>query len=896
MGSTLFTGWTNSTGGVLITQRVGITEVQPLPTTATPIFTQAAVPKSLILSTSQISYALTVPMSQFSMTGPTSMLWAYSASPPLNPNSPSSSFFAHDDRSAFNLNIFPSGSIAATATATAVIATLTAPAAPIATNGISTSRFCVDSSNSVCVSAYRDLSTSSVNFTIQSTRSGWVGIGVGASQMSGATMYVAWPSGISTSITASSGDDTITAGQNLGGVLSQRYASGHNQPAYTTPQQFTTVPRPSNLVTVVGATLTVSFSCSDALVSRTGATSFIYAFSDFPPDNPSDPTSGFRQHGGGDRGAFSMDLSKAGASTASSTSTGISADTLRKAHGAVMLVGWGVLPAIGIFIAKFMKERLGHMWYILHSWIMQGGVVLCSAAGLALIEVEISPGPRFQPNHPHKILGCILVFGILPAQIILGQVANKMYKADRVTIPWWDQAHWWLGRLAVLQGVVTIFLGIWLYNVSTTVLFACFAGWMGLVVIAFGLGGKLTGAGHHETITHAKVGSEDGGGGSKNKGIENLQRMVILCDDALRHVLSFLDPATIAGRVTLLRLLLTSRRLFSLAGPSLWSVYGSRKPTDALATETMALSLLSNNDRDRDLADRRYALYLTSLRSFDSSVCSEHVRAHLPRRLDRAVLWEWDGDDVVDFIRARAWRGLRLTCVGRVPTSWDAWGALGAVELVVSLEDDGIVALIEALPALWELRVCAYGEAMTTRTLDAIAGYHGQCRGRLRGLSLVNVAAGDLGALGKCAGLEKLEVDFWVARDLRCSMMEFVSVNQCTLMDLSIEGFCFTAEMVAKLQGLRKLKLISCGLSKWPTGVGDGISSLKRLTSLDISGDGLTIPALDISRFQTLKLESVVVGQIKMSTPLVLEELQFKEDVKIQDDDEKALSNALRLK
>ncbi|KAJ3137022.1 hypothetical protein HK101_003927 [Irineochytrium annulatum] len=447
------------------------------------MFAQVAVPQALIKSTSKLFFAFTVPLSQFSSTGTTKLLWAYGGTPPLNPDSPSSSYSYHDDRGSFALNVFSTSATTTTPSSTA------GPAAT-AGAGAATARYCVDASNSVCLTAYRDLSATTVNFTVQSTRKGWVGIGVGASRMAGATMYVAWPNG------ASSGAV----------IMSQRSTSGHSQPSYVTPQQFTMIStNPPTISVVAGATMTATFSCPDALVSRTGATSFIYAFSDSPAYTPSDPTSGFPEHGGRDCGVFTMDLSTTGGqSGGSASSDGVDADALRKAHGAVMVVGWGVLPAVGVFIARYMKDRLGHLWYILHSWIMQGGVVACTVIGLVLIEVEVSPGPRFVPDHPHKVLGCILVFGILPAQIILGHVSDRLWTAERRAVPWWDKAHWWLGRLAGTLGVVVIFLGIWLYGTETTVLLACFAAWIGVVFIVFGVAERMIGVVHHIKIEPEK--------------------------------------------------------------------------------------------------------------------------------------------------------------------------------------------------------------------------------------------------------------------------------------------------------------------------------------------------------------------------------------------------------
>ncbi|KAI8614761.1 hypothetical protein BC830DRAFT_1125819 [Chytriomyces sp. MP71] len=72
--------------------------------------------------------------------------------------------------------------------------------------------------------------------------------------------------------------------------------------------------------------------------------------------------------------------------------------------------------------------------------------------------------------------------GFLPLQIILGYVCNKLFSPNRLKVPWWDQAHWWLGRFTILFAWIEQFLGLLQYG-------------SGVVIIALFVVGILCGVG-----------------------------------------------------------------------------------------------------------------------------------------------------------------------------------------------------------------------------------------------------------------------------------------------------------------------------------------------------------------------------------------------------------------
>lgn len=49
-------------------------------------------------------------------------------------------------------------------------------------------------------------------------------------------------------------------------------------------------------------------------------------------------------------------------------------------------------------------------------------------------------------------------------QIALGFVANHMFDPNRPGVPWWDKAHWWLGRSLFVLGIINVHLGINLFS------------------------------------------------------------------------------------------------------------------------------------------------------------------------------------------------------------------------------------------------------------------------------------------------------------------------------------------------------------------------------------------------------------------------------------------------
>ncbi|KAI9356276.1 hypothetical protein DFJ73DRAFT_916137 [Zopfochytrium polystomum] len=349
--------------------------------------------------------------------------------------------------------------------------------------GVALASFC-DQSSSFCVSARRDASSETITYVLQSSLPGWVGIGVGGSTMASTTIYVAYP-------------------DNKGGVtVSQRKTPGHIQPTLDT-QDFTPVrisqlppwatPLPGSVITAAFNRSTVP-SVAGRAISTTGATPHIYGVCDLSASDGS-PSAQIQQHIV--NGIFTLDLSALGQPASTGTSAASSSildpTTLKTLHAALMFAAWGVLTPAAVFVARHLKSRLGHAWYVLHASVAGGAVLALTALALLFIELAHPPGAPRTPflgddgaagANAHRPVGTVVALVLLPVQVVLGLVANALFAPGRTAVPWWDRVHWWLGRATVLLAVAQMHLGILLLGGSTTVLVLYWV-WIGTVVAAF---------------------------------------------------------------------------------------------------------------------------------------------------------------------------------------------------------------------------------------------------------------------------------------------------------------------------------------------------------------------------------------------------------------------------
>ena len=138
----------------------------------------------------------------------------------------------------------------------------------------------------------------------------------------------------------------------------------------------------------------------------------------------------------------------------------VSSDAYIHIHHFLMAIAWELLVPAAIFVSRYLKSRLGHNWFRIHV-TLAFLIFACTLSGFIVIEVTY---PKPIPySSAHVILGLIVFIGMY-LQIILGVVIHFLYKADRTSIPWYDQLHWWGGRALLIVSWVAIPMGVWLYS------------------------------------------------------------------------------------------------------------------------------------------------------------------------------------------------------------------------------------------------------------------------------------------------------------------------------------------------------------------------------------------------------------------------------------------------
>lgn len=125
---------------------------------------------------------------------------------------------------------------------------------------------------------------------------------------------------------------------------------------------------------------------------------------------------------------------------------------LRRSHGVLNMLGWGILMIIGVIVARYLKHK-EPMWFYLHGSIQSFGFILGIAgvfSGFILknnLKIDVST---------HKDLGIfILVLGCLQVMALLA----RPDKASKIR-NYWNWYHYIFGRILIIFAIANIFYGI----------------------------------------------------------------------------------------------------------------------------------------------------------------------------------------------------------------------------------------------------------------------------------------------------------------------------------------------------------------------------------------------------------------------------------------------------
>eukprot|EP00842_Homolaphlyctis_polyrhiza_P000138 jgi/Hompol1/1124/HPOL_000044-RA len=211
-------------------------------------------------------------------------------------------------------------------------------------------RFC-DGTN-VCVTGGKDPQDNLV-ITVQSSSNGWAGFGIG-SQMAGATMYLAWKN-------------------STGGiVLSPRHGTGHVTPQSDPSSPATLIATPSYVTPQPWANIVFSFKRPVTTNTFHEVYGVINNF-DLTTPAPIENNNGTQTPGGNGTqpSPGNIPVVDGGSGGAQGTPIlklpdGVTYDYILRIHGYLLFFAWTISPAIGIFIARYLKDYLGVWWFRLH--------------------------------------------------------------------------------------------------------------------------------------------------------------------------------------------------------------------------------------------------------------------------------------------------------------------------------------------------------------------------------------------------------------------------------------------------------------------------------------------------------------------------------------------------
>ncbi|KAK2647460.1 hypothetical protein Ddye_014949 [Dipteronia dyeriana] len=132
---------------------------------------------------------------------------------------------------------------------------------------------------------------------------------------------------------------------------------------------------------------------------------------------------------------------------------------LRKSHGLLNMLGWGILMIIGAIVARHLKH-MDPLWFYCHISIQSLGFLL----GLSGVITGLVLNNKLDNDvSTHKSLGIlILVLGCLQVMAFLA----RPNKESKVRI-YWNWYHYTVGRILIIFAISNVFYGIHLGEKGT---------------------------------------------------------------------------------------------------------------------------------------------------------------------------------------------------------------------------------------------------------------------------------------------------------------------------------------------------------------------------------------------------------------------------------------------
>ncbi|KAI3635781.1 hypothetical protein MIR68_006419 [Amoeboaphelidium protococcarum] len=129
-------------------------------------------------------------------------------------------------------------------------------------------------------------------------------------------------------------------------------------------------------------------------------------------------------------------------------------------HSAAMTVAFIVLMFPFAVLARYMKYIVPK-WFF-HHWKGQVLATLIAIAGFIIVFYHLKWSFRWTNRHTY--LGVVLMFVLIPLQLIMGYLSNALWYAGKPPHLCPDKLHWILGYVILVSSVVNIGFGVEWYQ------------------------------------------------------------------------------------------------------------------------------------------------------------------------------------------------------------------------------------------------------------------------------------------------------------------------------------------------------------------------------------------------------------------------------------------------